>query len=128
MISPFRRQAAFPPGAAFAQVLRNPALRGSADSPGMETKPVGHFPEAPMAPFRSSAQRSASGKSSRWVLPFHHINLLIYLRKDILFRRQNKNEMHSTLCFPLPGDLRQCYSSELLRNIIARLSVSHFIL
>lgn len=26
--------------------------------------------------------------------------------------------MHSMLCFPLPGDLRHCYSSELIRNII----------
>lgn len=38
MISPYQRQAAFPQEAEFAQVLHNPALRGSADLPGVETK------------------------------------------------------------------------------------------
>lgn len=54
-MSPSQRQAAFPPEAEFAQVLHNPALRGSADLPGIETKPVGHVPEAPGAlPFFST--------------------------------------------------------------------------
>lgn len=36
--------------------------------------------------------------------------------------------MHGMLCLPLLGDLRHCYQSELIQNIIVRLSVSHFIL
>lgn len=109
-------------GGGVSQVLHNPALRRSADWPGRGTKLVGHFPEALLVPFRSSARRSVSRKGFHFVLPFHKINL-IYLGKDT---RQNKT--HSMLCFPLHGGLRPCYSSEREQEILVRLSVSHFIL
>lgn len=109
-------------GGGVSQVLHNPALRRSADWPGRGTKLVGHFPEALLVPFRSSARRSVSRKGFHFVLPFHKINL-IYLGKDT---RQDKT--HSMLCFPLHGGLRPCYSSELEQEIVVRLSVSHFIL
>lgn len=69
MISPFQRQAAFPPEAEFAQVLRNPALRGSADLPGMETKPVGHFPEAPWRPSVLQHRGQSQEKALIWSCP-----------------------------------------------------------
>ena len=82
-------------GGGVSQVLHNPALRGSADWPGVETKLVGCFPEALLVPFRSSAQRSVSRKASHFVPPFHKINFLIHLRKDTAAKNNNNNKTHS---------------------------------
>ena len=85
----------FSTGGGVSQVLRNPALRGSADWPGMETKLVGCFPEALLVLFRSSAQRSVSRKVSHFVPPFHEINFLIHLRKHTAAKNNNNNKIHS---------------------------------
>lgn len=109
-------------------MLHNPALRGSVDLPGVETKLVGHFPEARLMPsvFQCCGQSGEKGLilsclSMGWFL-------FIGCSEWVGEERQIKIKYTACFTFSITRRFKALNSSELVQKVVVKLSASHFIL